>query len=518
MQTGVALAQQGRLGEALPLLERAVRLAPNNPQARLNYGAALVTSGRPTDAVNQLREAVRLKPDYAEAHFNLGNVLRDSGHTTDAIESFRTAVRLRPDHSGMMTNLGLALTEAGRPAEALPLLQQAARLNPGSEDTHNNLGLALSDLGRFAEAEAAYEQALRLNPRSADTLSNLAGTYTVQGRVDEALGYYDLALAFTPEAPRIRYNRSLALLKSGDYARGWTEYEWRWTRSSEQNRIRPGPRWAGSVFNGRTVLVWCEQGLGDTIQFVRYVPLVKACGGTVVVECPGLLAPLLATCPGIDVLVTEGERLPAYDCQVPMMSLPAVFGTTPQTVPWDGPYLSTDPVRSTDWGQRLRAQPGFRVGLVWQGNPYYRLDRFRSAPLAAFAPLADVPGVRLFGLQVGPAAAQIAAWGDQFPLEHVCPGATPASWGFVDTAAVLANLDLVVTVDSSVGHLAGALGVPVWEALSAVSEWRWGVGNVSTPWYPTMRLFRQRQLGDWDEVFEHMARELAKRVRSRSPE
>jgi tetratricopeptide (TPR) repeat protein len=509
IQAGVALAQQGRLDDALPLLERAVRIAPNHPQARLNFGAALAASGRPAEAAGQLREAVRLKPDYVEAHFNLGNVLRDARRTTEAIDHFRAAIGFRPDHAGAITNLALALTSARRPAEAVPLLQHAARLDPSAKETHNNLGLALADLGRFAEAEAAFGRALELDPRFADALSNLAGVHHELGRMDEALGYYDLALGFAPEASSIRYNRSLALLKNGDYDRGWTEYEWRWRRGTESDRAYPGPRWDGSALDGRTVLVWTEQGLGDVIQFVRYVPFVRARGGRVVVECPVRLQPLIATCPGVDVVVTEGEPLPAYDCQIPLMSLPGLFRTTPQTVPWNGPYVAADPQRVATWGRRLGPESGFKLGLAWQGNPHYRLDRFRSAPLAAFAPLAEVPGVRLFGLQVGPGAAQIASVGPRFRVVDLKPDPDPRSGAFLDAVAILAHLDLVVTIDSAVAHLAGALGVPVWVALSGVSDWRWGVGRSDTPWYPTMRLFRQRTLGDWTEVFEQMAGELA---------
>ncbi len=365
------------------------------------------------------------------------------------------------------------------------------------------------ELGRFREAEAAYERALELEPRSADSLSNLAGLYKEQGRMDEAVGYYDLAVGFAPDVPSIRYNRSLALLKAGDYSRGWSEYEWRWRRGQEKHRLHPGPRWDGSALAGRTVLIWAEQGLGDALQFVRYAPRVKALGGTVIVECPARLKPLFATCPGIDLLVAEGEPLPAHDCQIPMMSLPLALGTTADSIPWDGPYVAAEPSRSAAWGRRLRREPGFKVGVMWQGNPHYRWDRFRSAPLAAFAPLAAVPGVRLFSLQVGPGAAQVAALNSRFAIEELSPDPDPAAGAFLDTAAIVPHLDLVVAIDSSVAHLAGALGARVWMALSAASDWRWGVGRSETAWYPTMRLFRQSALGDWAGVFEQMAVDLA---------
>ncbi len=506
MQAGVALAQQGRVTDALPLLEAAVRLAPDRAQHRLNLGVALLASDRAAEAEAELREAVRLDPNYTEAHFNLGNVLRDAGRLADAIAHFRTAVRLRPHHAGAVTNLGLALTEAGNPAEAVQLLRHAVRLDPSSKEFHNNLGLALADLGRFAEAEAAYDQALRLDPRFADALSNLAGVYKEQGRTAEALACHDLAVGVTPDSPSVRYNRSLALLQADD-PRGWAEYEWRWRRGTERKRVYPAPRWDGGPLDGRTVLLWCEQGLGDAIQFVRYAKLVKARGARVILECPPRMKSLLAGCSGVDVAVAEGEPLPPHDFQIPLLSLPAALGSPPVVAPWDGPYLTADPQRTAAWGDRLTKLPGFKVGLMWQGNPHYRLDRFRSAPLAAFAPLAAVPGVTLVTLQVGAGAAQLDSV--PFRVHQFDPDPDPAGGAFLDTAAILAHLDLVVTVDSAVGHLAGAMGVPAWVLLSTAADWRWGVGRADTPWYPGLRLFRQRTLGDWDELFGRVAGDLA---------
>lgn len=506
MQAGVALAQEGRVAEALPLLDRAARLAPANAQIRLNRGVALLGVGRAAEAEAELRHAVELDPNYAEAHFNLGNVLRDAGQQAAAIDHFRTALRLRPDHTGAATNLGLALTDAGRPAEAVQLLRHAVRLNPAGKEAHNNLGLALADLGRYAEAEAAYEQALRLDPRFADALSNLAGLYKDQSRMDEALACYDLAVGLAPDSPPVRYNRSLALLKAGD-PRGWAEYEWRWRRGTERHRVYTAPRWDGSPLAGRTLLVWTEQGLGDVLQFVRYVKRAKATGGRVVLECPPRMVPLLAGCAGVDAVAAEGDPLPPHDAQIPLLSLPAALGPPPAVAPWDGPYLSADPHRTAAWGERLAGLPGFKVGLMWQGNPHYRLDRFRSAPLAAFAPLAAVPGVTLVSLQVGAGAAQREAV--PFRVGRLDPDPDPAAGAFLDTAAILPHLDLVVAVDSAVAHLAGAAGVPAWVLLSTAADWRWGVGRADTPWYPSVRLFRQRTLGDWDELFGRVAGELA---------
>lgn len=510
MHAGVDHARQGRLADALPLLERAVALAPTLAQARLNRGVALLESGQPADAEAELREAVRLDPNYAEAHFNLGNVLRDQGRSAEAVEHYRTAVRLRPDHAGAVTNLGLAVLDTGRTGEAVTLLSHAVRLDTGSKEAHNNLGLALADAGRFVAAEEAYGRALAVDPRFADALSNLAGCLRDQGRLEESVACYDLAVSLAPAAPGPRYNRSLALLQADD-PRGWTEYEWRWRRGVEQERVaaHPAPRWDGSSPAGRTVLVWAEQGLGDAIQFIRYARRLAAHGARVVVECPVRLKPLLATCPGVAEVVGEGEPIPPHDWQIPLLSLPAVLGSPPAVDPWEGPYLSADPERSRAWERRLASRSGFKVGLMWQGNPHYRRDRWRSAPLTAFEPLSTVPGVALFGLQVGAGVGQVAGVASRFRVEDLAPDPDPAGGAFLDTAAILPHLDLAIAVDSAVAHLAGAMGVPVWVVLSTTSDWRWGMGRGDTPWYPSLRLYRQRVLGEWDELFGRVARDLA---------
>ncbi len=512
VKAAVALAQSGKPGEALPLLERAVQLDPGHAKARLNLGVALSRSGRSDEALVHLREAIRIRPDYAEAHFNLGTVLKDTGRGADSIVHFEEAIRLKPDHFGALNNLGLALFDGGRAAEAVILFRQAIRLNPAAADAHNNLGMALAGVGQFARAEEAYEAALRLDPRFSFAHCNLAAALKEQGQFEESLAQYDMAIRLNPTSATTRYNRSLVLLQAGDYARGWVEYEWRWRRAKAPKRSFPQPRWDGTPLDGKTILLWYEQGLGDTIQFVRFAPLVKARGATVVLDCQPSLKPLLSTCPGIDVVVTRGDRVPSYDVQIPLMSLPAVLGTTLQTMPAEIPYLFADSQRVEAWGHRLGDRSGgeLRVGVVWQGSQHFQWDRFRSVPLVAFAPLAEVPGVKFFSLQAGPGMDQLATTPPQFRVQELNLDPDPASGAFLDTAAVMRHLDLVITVDTAAGHLAGALGVPVWLALSTVADWRWLTGREDTRWYPSMRLFRQQSLGNWSEVFSRMAVELAK--------
>ncbi len=512
---GVALGEQGRAGEAVDLLRRAVAARPTLARAHLNLGVALAQQGQPAEALAALDAALRLQPDYAEAAFNRGNVLGDLGRRDEALAAYERALDLRPDHAGALNNLGLALAEAGRPAEAVPVLRQAARLQPASPAAWNNLARALTDLARFAEAEAAVAEALRLEPGGAEGHHHLGNLYKEQGRLEEALACYRQALRLDPHSAATQYNRALALLQAGDYARGWPAYEWRWKRKKAKPRTFREPAWDGGPLAGRTILLWCEQGLGDALQFVRYAPRVKARGAAVVLECPGYLLPLLSTCPGVDRLVAEGAAPPPFDVQVPLMSLPGLLGTTLATVPAAVPYLSADPARVERWGQQLRATGAFTVGVVWQGNPYHQWDRHRSAPLAAFAPLAAVEGVRLVSLQRVHGLEQLGRLGGRFAVAELAGEFDGPGAAFLDTAAVMAGLDLVVSVDTAAAHLAGALGVPAWVALAAVADWRWLVGREDTPWYPTLRLFRQAAPGDWPGVFGRMAAELARLVRGR---
>ncbi|HJT76014.1 MAG TPA: tetratricopeptide repeat protein, partial [Gemmataceae bacterium] len=512
---GIALAELGRLDEALPLLRQAAQESPNSAPVHLNLGTALAQAGRPEEAAASLEQALRLQPDYPAACYNLGNVLRELRRHEEAIERYRQALRLRPDYAEAFNNLGLALTEARRPEEAVVFLRQAVRLRPAMKEAHNNLALAYADLGRFAEAEACCQEALRLDAGYVEAHSNLGNVYKEQGRLAEALACYQLALWLNPEAASTHYNRALAWLQRGDYARGWPAYEWRWRRPQTPPRPFPQPRWDGSPLRGKTVLLYMEQGLGDMVHFLRYAPLVRRQGGRVVVECPASLVPLFSTCPGIDQLVAEGEPLPAFDVQAPLLSLPGLLGTTLATVPAGVPYLHAEPERVARWRQRLGAASEFRVGVVWQGNPRHAWDRHRSTPLACFAPLAEVAGVGLYSLQKGPGVEQLRAAAGRPAVVDLGEELDAAGGAFRDTAAVMQCLDLVVTADTAAAHLAGALGVPVWVALSAIADWRWLVGREDTPWYPTMRLFRQERLGDWDEVFARMAGALRRLLEER---
>ncbi len=514
---GLSLAQQGRLDEAVVHFRAALGMRPDFAQAHHNLGIALAQQGKLEEATCCLREAVRLLPGYAEAHGNLANVLTSLKQYDDAVAGYKEALRLKPDAAEFANNLGSLLTKLGRIGEAVVFLEHAVRLRPAFTEAHNNLGLARIEQGHLTEAESCYREALRHRPGDAPALSNLANVLKDQGRWDEAFATFELALWHDPDSPSIHWNRALAWLEQGDFEKGWAEYEWRWRRPQTPPRPLPFPAWDGAPLAGRSLLLYMEQGLGDMIQFLRYAPLVQARGGRVVVQAPAFLLPLFSTCPGIDELVAEGNPLPDCHLHAPLLSLPRLFGTTLETIPAAVPYLAADPERLASWRARLAAYPEFKVGVVWQGNPHHVWDRHRSVPLTRLAPLAAVPGVRLFSLQKGPGVEQIAPAAKQLPVT-VLADQLDAAGGFLDTAAVMQCLDLVITVDTAAAHLAGALGVPVWAALARVMDWRWLRDREDSPWYPTMRLFRQPAAGDWGAVFRRMAAELQRAVQRRAVE
>ncbi|HEV3445401.1 MAG TPA: DUF6165 family protein, partial [Gemmataceae bacterium] len=372
-------------------------------------------------------------------------------------------------------------------------------------EARNNLGVALTDKGLPAEAAAVYRQVLHERPLAAEAHNNLGVLLEQQGKLTEATPCYEASLRIKPQSPDTHKNLALSWLMHGDYGRGWAEYEWRWRCSPVRTFVQP--RWEGRPLRGEEVLIYAEQGLGDTIQFVRYARLVQERGARVLVECPPPLERLLSRCPGIDRLIPQGTSLPDFAYQAPFLSLPGIFHTTLETVPAAVPYLSAEPALLDTWGAELADVAGFRIGIAWQGSKKYAGDAHRSIPLSMLEPLARLPGVRLISLQKGLGSEQLRDLGERWPVLDL-GDRLDAAGAFVDTAAIMTHLDLVVTSDTAVAHLAGALGVPVWIALSVASDWRWLRDREDSPWYPTVRLFRQQRWGDWPDVFERMAGEL----------
>jgi Flp pilus assembly protein TadD len=488
---------------------------------------SLLHRGLFAESEHYFREALRLWPDHADALNNLGTAVWNQGRLDEAERLYRQAYQLKPHDYAVLNNLGIAVWGQGRLDESAAFYRRAVELNPDSAQSQLNLGVALCDQGRYDEAIARFEESLRLRPDWPEALSNLGMTLARNGQWDEALVYYERALAIRPDFPEAHRNRAYYWLSRGDYERGWPEHEWRLKCGNHRGYLVSRPQWAGQAFAGQSVCLHAEQGMGDSLQFIRFAPLVKRRGGQVVVLCPSTLTRLLARCPGVDVARDASSPLPDVQFQASLLSLPAIFGTTLATVPAEVPYLSADAATIEHWrGVLARAleqgghddsespsfSPGansiFKVGIAWQGNPFNRMDCWRSFRLEQFAPLASLPCVRLISLQKGDGTDQLRTLAGRFRVAELGSVGPDDQRDFLDTAAVISQLDLVITPDTAIAHLAGGLGVRVWVAVSSLWDWRWLADREDTPWYPTMRLFRQSSPGDWEGVFGRMTEAL----------
>ena len=538
-----ALRDLGRLNDAVASYRQALRLKPGHLKAYNNLGNVFREQGKLAEALQTYRAALAIKPDYAQGRHNLGVTLLAQNCPDEAVAEFRAALRINPDLVAARTSLGKALAELGRLDEALPLLQSARSQGQDNAEAQLRLADKLRQAGRFDEAIAciraliearadfaaahndlglvwfgkqdyrqaieSYRQAIRIKPDFAEAHNNLAIALFITGETAAGLAAVNAALRIKPDFAVAHLNRAVTWLRMGRFEAGWHEFEWR--RLCENYRMPPlpAPLWDGEPLPDRCLLLQSEQGLGDTIQFIRYAPLVKERCGSVILQCQPGMAPLLSRSAGLDRVIVRGESLPEYHVQAPLMSLPEILATTLDTIPADVPYLFADAALTETWRQRLADHAGFKVGIGWQGNRKYVGDRLRSVPLRHFAALARVPGVRLFSLQKGAGAEQIAEVAGDCPVVDFGADFDTKHGTFMDTAAVMRNLDLVITSDTAVAHLAGALGVPVWVALGRACDWRWMDQREDSPWYPTMRLFRQERLGDWEGLFAAIAAELA---------
>src|SRR5579875_2479224 len=495
---GNALQRLARHAESIACYEAALTRDPASVEAHSNLGAAYNSLGRPAEAIAPCRRALALRPDYIEALNNLGAALSALQQHDEAIAGFRRVIALAPGHAEAHNNLGVALTDTGRPVEAIACHRRAIALRPNDAEAHNNLGTALSALDRPDEAREAFATALRLRPGYAEALSNLGLLCAAENRHEDALAHYEAALQGRPDHPWVHFNKALSHLALGDLAAGWAEYEWRWrtSRFAQSARAIAAPLWRGEAIAGRTILLHCEQGLGDTLQFLRYLPLVAARGGRVVLEVQPPLKPLLDGITGAVQVAAAGEALPAFDLYCPLMSLPHAVGTTLATIPPPFDVTAGAATRRDAWQARLADLAPPRIGLVWAGSRSHKNDRRRSLPLAGLAPLLALQGLRFVSLQKALRA------GDAELLRRL-PAVTHLGdrlGDFADAAAAVAALDLVITVDTAIAHLAGSLGVPCWVMLPFAADWRWLLGRADSPWYPSLRLFRQPAPGAWDAV------------------
>ncbi|HXX63629.1 MAG TPA: tetratricopeptide repeat protein, partial [Bacteroidota bacterium] len=510
---GATLQVQGKTEEAIQCFRRGVESAPSDATLRAQLGNALMEGGDPSGALTAFEHALRLKPDYPEILNNMGLLLKEKGNLDVAEKCYRMAIRVRPGYAPPYNNLGSLLLEKSLFCEAESCCRQALELQSDFHLARNNLANALAGQGRFEEAERLYRETIQADPSIAEVHFNLAASLANNLRFQEALSSYDNALRARPDYPEAHLNRALISLLMGRLDEGWAGYEWRMkVRDPRRLYTAPGPdlqMWDGSDIAGKSILVRCEQGFGDTIQFSRFLPLLKERGAHVVFECHRELCGLFEGFPGVESLQAMKREPPSarFDTYVQLLSLPGLLGIRDVgSIPWPGPYIRADETRVRQWGGRIRCDRP-TVGLVWAGNPIHKNDYHRSIPAQIIMPLLDTPGVKFFSLQKGKHAADLEASGRAERLD-------PHLLDFSETAAAIENLDLVIAVDTAVAHLAGAMGKPVWTLLPYRPDWRWLLERSDSPWYPSMKLFRQSAHGDWPSVIGVVSSELRRFLES----
>src|SRR6202140_5605896 len=508
---GTIKAQLGRTGEAHRLLSAAVKLNPRAPQAWANLGPVLHALKQDRDALGCFDKALALAPDDIRILTNRANALLSLGRTEEALDAFRQILTRVPQHPEARLNSGIAHAALGALDEAVAEFDRALTLVPGHPAAHFNRGIALYDLGRYADAVAAHDSALAAAPDHAGAQLNRGRALAALNRLDDAILSYGKARALRKDDADSHFMESLALLTLGDYRRGFDKYEWRWRRSGmTEQKSRGRPLWLGDYpLSRKTVLLHAEQGLGDTIQFARYVPLLAANGAKVVLEVQPELTALMARLEGAATVIPRGAPPPPFDVHCPLGSLPLAFKTEPATVPADIPYLSADDARLAKWSARIGATDRARIAIAWSGNPSHLNDRNRSIAFAKLAPLLSIPA-RFVSIQRDVRGDDATALAGETRVTNV---GTELE-NFADPAAVIALCDLVISVDTAVAHLAGAMGRPLWMLLPFAPDWRWTLDGETSPWYPTARLFRQTSLGDWDHAIERLGDELKRFAQS----
>lgn len=528
-QLGLVLESLGRDDDAVAHFREAIRLSSSSPGAACNLSNTLRRRGDPAGAEAVCRQALGLHPDFAELHHALGIALADQDRLPEAEAAYRLAIQNKPDFAESHVNLGAVLEKRERLAEAEAVCRKGIELNPGRCEAHHNLAVVLKSLGSLVEAESASRKSLELDPEYAEAHNLLRGILWDMGRRDEARASALATLKYRPDHPDAHLGLAMDHLIHGDFERGGPEYEWRW-KCREFGAPLPvdvrsaRPLWNGSPLAGKRLLLYSEQGLGDVIQFSRYVPLVREIAGEGVRFASHLpvAIPLLRTMDGIGEVFPGRALLPEFDEQISLMSLPGLLGTRLETIPAPGPYLRADPHWRELVEERLGERKGYRIGINWQGNMRNRQLRHRSIPLPEWKALGRVDGVEWFSLQHGDGSEQLRSF-DGFAitdLGHLLDRLAEEQPGDTDenrlllAAAAIDRMDLVITIDTMAAHLAGALGKPAWVLLSLSADWRWLLEREDSPWYPSLRLFRQTTLHRWNDVMEAVAAELEKRVRN----
>ena len=503
---GNALKNQGKLDQAIIACERAIAIKPDHINAHNNMALALVEQGKLEEAIAAYERVIAIKPDHINAHNNIGIALVEQGKLEEAIMACERAITIKPDFADAYNSMAVALAEQGKLKEAIMACERAITIKPDFADAHSNMGNALKDQGKLEEAIAAYERAIAIKPDHAEAYNNTGVVLQQQGKVDEAIAVYEQAIAIKPGYVGAIFNKSLALLLTGEFIQGWKLHEYRWKRKSfETQRHASLPMWSGKEpLQGKTILLHSEQGLGDTIQFSRYTESLFNLGCRVILEVQPPLVLLLSNLAGISQVVAQGMPLPNIDFQIPLMSLPLACKTVEETIPCVVPYISIDTSKIISWSERLGPRTKPRIGIVWSGNAAHKNDHNRSTVLQQWLPMLSneyqwislQKEVRECDREALSIATQIVHFGDEIK-------------DFTDTAALCHLCDVVLSVDTSVAHLAGALGRPVWVLLPFAPDWRWLLDRDDSPWYPTAKLYRQQNIGDWTNVIERISVDLA---------
>jgi tetratricopeptide (TPR) repeat protein len=508
---GVALNDMKNFDDALLSFDKAISLRSDHFEAILSRGNSLQGLERSAEALASYDSALAIQPEHAGIHHNRGSALKSLGRQEEALESYRTALKLDPNYTDAHFSLGSALQELNRLDEAVLSFDNAISLKPDYFEAYLNRGILLHDLARYSEALANYDQVVALKPDYAGAFNNRGNTLKALRRFDEALASYGKAQTLEPDGADAHWNEAILRLLTGDFERGWIKSEWRLKSNSLGMRKRhfEQPTWLGEEsVDGKTILVHTDQGFGDTIQFCRYVPLLAGLGARVIIEAEEPLHQLLASLAGLSGCVSKGEIAPHFDMQCPMLSLPLAFGTRIGSMPCSIPYLSTSPTKLRLLEAQLWPKHRPRIGVVWSGSPKHQNDRNRSIPLDTFAPVFDVAATFVSLQKDLRADDRVVLAG-----HHDILNFGPSMESFDDTAALISQLDLVISVDTSVAHLAGALGIPVWIMLPFDPDWRWLFDRDDSPWYPTARLFRQPNHRDWSSVVHRVQDALRQFVR-----
>ena len=502
----LSLAQQyqrsGHLAAAADLCRQLVEARPKHAEALHLMGIICHQEGDLVAAIDYLKRAVAAKGTVPLYHSNLGEMCRQAGRVEEAIAAGKRALELQPNLPSALNNLGIAYFDREEYAVAERYYRRALALDPNFPEAHNNLANALRQQHKFEEAIPQYTRAMELKPGYADAVANLGSVLHISGRLEEAISSYRWALTLDPRQANAHAGVGILYLLHSDFEKGWPEYEWRLQMAESRHVAPPGPVWDGGNPAGLRILVYGEQGLGDALQFCRYLPMLRERGASVSLRIAAPVAGLIAdNMPGIQVSSDPG--LPSYDCHCALLSMPHRFQTRLNNIPNPVSYLRPRPETTARWASQLGIGPEFKIGVVWTGNPKHINNRYRSTTAEALFPLLAIEGTRFFSLQVGARHRELTQCS-----KGAVPDLSPELPDYRETAGAIANLDLVVTVDTSVAHLAGAMGKPVWVMLNSGPDWRWMLEREDNPWYPTMRLFRQRKPEDWGGVVERVAAEL----------